>query len=214
MYLSKLMLNTKNRGALIDIINPYSLHQTLINMFPDYGYTENSKYLFRLELDERKQTATLLMQSELEPNFDDKIKERYLLIAQSKEFNPVYRAGETLKFRLYANVVSRKTYDPAKDTNQVKKPKDSILVPLYKEDEIESWLNSRAIANGFSICGVPEYAKYYQKSHKKGVRELTHFGVKFDGKLIIENPVLALNAVRNGIGKGKAFGFGLLSLKK
>ncbi len=100
-----------------------------------------------------------------------------------------------------------------------KKTKISLLVPLYDEAEIEQWLADRAQTNGLKIIGIPEFAKYYQNSFKpkpdgKGKQEITHFGVKFDGVLKIENSELAHNAVKNGIGKGKSFGFGLLSLVK
>jgi CRISPR system Cascade subunit CasE len=214
MFLSKLTLNIRNRGALKDISNAYSLHQTLINLFPDYDNSENSKYLFRLEIDEQKLTATILLQSTLEPDFDSKIETGYLMSAQSKEYKPIINNGDVFRFRLNANVVRRRLYSPEKDTNSWKKNKKSILVPLYDETEIENWLNSRATANGLNIVGIPEYAKYYQKAFKKDCAPITHFGVKFDGKLIINNADLAYNALINGIGKGKSFGFGLLSLKK
>ncbi|MEL7170368.1 MAG: type I-E CRISPR-associated protein Cas6/Cse3/CasE, partial [Bacteroidota bacterium] len=41
---------------------------------------------------------------------------------------------------------------------------------------------------------------------------LGHFGVRFDGVLRVDNSVKVLDALRQGIGPAKAFGFGLLSL--
>ena len=42
--------------------------------------------------------------------------------------------------------------------------------------------------------------------------EVAHFGVCFDGMLIVTDADAMTAAVRDGIGAAKAFGFGLLSL--
>ncbi len=218
MYLSKIVLNTRNRGVMADISNMYSMHQTLISMLPGYDNSPDSKYLYRLEQDERRNTAIIQMQSEIEPCFDKHFDTGYLQIAQSKEYSPKFNNGEQYRFRLYANAVRKRTYNPDKDTNPNpnKKSSESVLVPMYKEDEMEKWLSDRAISNGFELLGQPNMAKSYRKFSKKG--ESAHssnlFGVQYDGILRITDAEQFAEALRSGIGKGKAFGFGLLSVAK
>lgn len=216
MYLSKIVLNTRNRGVMADISNMYSMHQTLISMLPGYDNSPNSKYLYRLEQDERLNTAIILMQSEIEPCFDKHFDTGYLQIAQSKEYSPKFNNGEQYRFRLFANAVRKRTYDPDKDTNPNKKIAESVLVPMYKEDEMEKWLSDRAISNGFELLGQPNMAKSYRKFSKKGdaKHKSNLFGVQYDGILRVTDSEQFTEAVCSGIGKGKAFGFGLLSIVK
>ncbi len=216
MYLSKIVLNTRNRGVMSDISNMYSMHQTLISMLPGYDNSPNSKYLYRLEQDERRNTAIILMQSEIEPCFDKHLETGYLQIAQSKEYSPIFNNGDQMRFLLYANAVRKRTYDPEKDTNWNKKSAEIVLVPMYKEDEMADWMRDRAERNGFELCGQPNMAKSYRRFSKKG--ESAHssnlFGVQYEGILRVTNSEQFAEAVRSGIGKGKAFGFGLLSVAK
>ena len=45
-------------------------------------------------------------------------------------------------------------------------------------------------------------------------RRAIEFGVRFNGLLQVTDPEKLMQAVRNGIGPAKAFGFGLLSLAR
>lgn len=214
MYLSKLVLNIRNKAALIDIQNPYSMHQSLISMFPNH--CDDNRILYRVEIDERKNSAFIIMQSSYEPDFDAKIDQGYMLTAQSKEFNPSFQKGSAFQFRLHANVVKKTKYNAEKDTSLIKnKTERKVLVPLYKDDEIINWLKNKAEKHGFMVSELSNYAKFYKHSRKKDIEKsmnITNFGVDYNGILTVGNPELMLDALKNGIGKGKAFGFGLLSL--
>jgi CRISPR system Cascade subunit CasE len=44
--------------------------------------------------------------------------------------------------------------------------------------------------------------------------KITHFGVRFDGLLRVEDPERLKIGLSSGIGSAKGFGFGLLSLAR
>ena len=50
--------------------------------------------------------------------------------------------------------------------------------------------------------------------HEEVVHNLELFSVQFDGVLQVVEPALFVHAIAAGIGSGKAFGFGLLSVAR
>ena len=53
---------------------------------------------------------------------------------------------------------------------------------------------------------------HFKRPGGRAKRDLTLFGVRFDGVLAVTDPDALTGAVRQGIGPAKGFGFGLLSL--
>ncbi len=211
MYLSKLILNARNRGAAIDTENMYLLHQTLLSMLPKH--TPADRYLFRLE--ETRIFNYILLQSSTVPNFEKHLEANYLLEAQTKKYSPVFKQGQTLRFCLFANAVKKRKYDPEKDTNVTKKGTDKVYVPMYSDEDMKQWLKDRAASNGFAIDEMQlQMSKAYLSFRKRSDAEQKGnlFGVKYEGYLQVTDLELFTKAVECGIGKAKSFGFGLLSV--
>ena len=63
MYLSRLILNPRNRRVQREVADPYQMHRSLMNAFPDDLEPEAERVLFRLETNPRTRALTLLVQS-------------------------------------------------------------------------------------------------------------------------------------------------------
>ena len=70
MYLSRLILNPRNRRVQRELAEPYQMHKSLMRCFPDGLDREKERVLFRVDADPRTGTLTVLLQSTLEPGWD------------------------------------------------------------------------------------------------------------------------------------------------
>lgn len=81
----------------------------------------------------------------------------------------------------------------------------------------EQWLAERAAANGFSLeAGEYRVTKsqiYKFQKHGRS-RPVTLLSVTFDGILTVADPEKFRGALLSGIGRGKAYGNGLLTVVK
>lgn len=242
LYLSRLTLNQRSRQVLNEIAHPYEMHRTLMHAFPQTMYDARSKarnefnVLFRPEIDDCGGTIKIYVQSRIEPNwsFLDGLSD-YLCtdteMPEYKDIMPAYRKiqnGQILSFRLRANPTKR----IAKHDDTMKGKR----VELRREDEQIDWLIRKGQVMGKDVSGgfdllmkkvkdvkgeerlVP-YVKVCCEGKQTGRKRdaarghsMTHFAVLFDGLLRVTDTNAFLETLVRGIGPGKAFGFGLLSV--
>lgn len=207
MYLSRLLLNPRNRQVQRETADPYNLHRTLMQAFGPNR--EQAGVLHRLDTNPRTGGILLLVQSQTAPNWQPLAQKAYLLPADPfsglenpavKPVNLALQVGQILRFRLVANPTVKKKRDGKKHSNRV---------PLVREDRQLAWLHKRAADNGFRILQAAVSQAQQQTSRKKGI---TLYTVQYDGRLQITDAETFQTAVRTGIGPAKAFGCGLLSL--
>ena len=210
-YLTRLILNPRNRQAQREITDPYNLHRTILRAFG--SERKKAEALHRLEINSRNGQITLLVQSAIAPDWNHLTTTGYLLPPGAvnvsdnpavKEVNLSLQEGQTLRFRLLANPTIKKV---RRDENG--KHLNSNRVPLMREEKQLEWLHKRASDNGFKILQVNINQGQKQTSRKK---KITLYTVQFDGHLQIINTNKFKIAVQQGIGPSKAFGCGLLSL--
>jgi len=211
MYLSRLLLNPRNRQAQRETADPYNLHRTILRAFN--SDRETASVLHRLEMNPRSGQMMLLVQSAIRPDWGWLIEKGYLLPADQsrdlenpavKEVNLSLRDGQTLQFRLTANPTIKKV---RRDENG--KRLNSNRVPLLREEKQIVWLKKRATDNGFHIQHADISSQRKQTSRRKGI---TVYTVQFNGRLQITDTQKFKKALEKGIGPAKAFGCGLLSL--
>ncbi len=226
MFLSKLVLNLRNSKARRDLGCPYDLHRTLMNGYPYPRDQQRCDLLFRVE-STRMGPPVVLVQTQAEPDWS-RLPSGYLL--QRADFKPLdlaLRAGQRLRFRLRANPTKR----VAAKNERLGGVMLGKRVGLTAEAEQVRWLLRRADAGGFHIPGawvdakhpdtgepmqlpnfrvdvVPEGRDHNGKPGHAGV----FLAVRFEGVLVVNDPETFRATVAAGIGSGKAFGFGLLSL--
>lgn len=79
----------------------------------------------------------------------------------------------------------------------------------------ESWLAERLNRCGGRLEGVRADGYRQHRSYKKGVKHpIRMSSLDFEGKLTVTDPNRLLEALFRGIGPAKAFGFGLLLVRR
>lgn len=197
MYMSLLRLNLDNRQVRKDVASPYSMHQTLTQVLGG-----NERTLWRLEKGVGYDDYGLLVQTSGRPDWQA-LENRfpgYAEIARDtpKSFDPVFHAGQQLRFRLYANPTVTRA---------------GKRLGLYREEEQLEWLADRLRRAGAEVGPVLVSRRGKMQVSKKEGTVVLAVG-QFDGVLRVVEPGPFLEAVRNGIGHGKAFGLGLLSVAR
>ncbi|MGV8892501.1 MAG: type I-E CRISPR-associated protein Cas6/Cse3/CasE [Burkholderiaceae bacterium] len=154
---------------------------------------------------------------------------------QSQSYDPQLLEGQHLSFQLCANPVLAKKNAAGKSQRhdvvmQAKKqllaerglnfdakwkdlPEDDSKPLLYElvQESCLNWLQSRASNHGFKVVAASVDA--YQQ-HRAGKREIRFSTVDFSGELVVTDPESFQQALFNGLGHAKAFGCGLLLVKR
>jgi CRISPR system Cascade subunit CasE len=209
MYLTRLILNPRNRRAQRELAEPYQMHKTLMRPFPDAIDREKDRILFRVETNPRTDVITILLQSTLEPQWgwlNNNGARGYLLRPpETKTFDLNLAPGQVLAFRLRANPTVKRKCDDGKRRR----------IGLYREEEQQKWLERKAEHGGFrllSVCSQSAPDVRGWAHHDDARHKLTLFAVQFDGLLQVTDPDRLRDTVRRGVGSGKGLGLGLLSL--
>jgi CRISPR system Cascade subunit CasE len=205
MYLSQLVLNPLSRQVQREIAGRYELHRTLMHAFP-VQLPIGERILFRLD-SLNGELPYVLLQSQTCPEWDKIGQNRYFVKSpQIKEFSPSFSVGQQLQFRLLANPTIKRKFSGEEKSKRV---------GLLTETEQLSWLNRKAETGGFHVQSVDRTDRGLAFGRKHG-KDITHqirlLAIQFDGILIVEEPEKLFNTLKAGIGSGKGFGFGLLSV--
>lgn len=225
MYLSRLILNPRSRRVQRELANPYELHRTLLRAFPADSVHINREdraaagVLYRLDLLPPYQELVLLVQSQMAPDWSFFLLDEaagYLRPADPfGEENPAVKAreltfqpGQILQFRLRAN--------PTKRLSAARGDKGK-RVGIYQPQEQLAWLQRKMEQGGSRLLDVQSSRDEkiaVEGAIQRGAErhKLELFAVQFDGILQVTDPAAFLTTIQAGIGSGKAFGFGLLSV--
>ncbi len=252
MYLSYLLINVgdnpdRPRPGRLWLRNMYRVHQRLCMAFPtsirkeddpdfvkgfrsdDFQHvhgqrTADQAFLFRLD-PRTGGNPVIIVQSALKPDWEYAFHNAsYLLAAppQMKPYDPQFREGQILNFRLMANATRKKD----KENRPEGKNNFGRRVPV-PANEIEAWLTSRAMRSGFEVENLTNVQTGYLEAFKdkgdpissdvkvdgeKDGRLKRFFYARFEGKIRVSAPDSVRDTVMQGIGPGKAFGLGLLSI--
>ena len=244
MHYSRLILNPRSRAVRRDLADAFQMHRSVMSAFPqleerDRSDPESGSILWRVDTDQRSGVTMLIVQSELAPDWGRLLGRQpdYVAAPAGDERSPVdtkertlaLSAGQVLSFRLRANPTKKRKSDGRKN---------GIRIGLVTEEEQLAWLQRKAEAGGFRLhsvvvipeeSGVPrptrrsENLKDQDSSGGLAVataaktivdQKMTHVAVRFEGILLIIDPVAFQQTLRCGIGSAKGFGFGLLSVAR
>lgn len=161
MYLSRLILNPRSRDVRHDLSNCHDLHRTIMRGFPDLRADSSPVngdvraqlgVLFRLETHPRVDTASVMVQSRVAPDWTG-LPGGYLLDSNGQLLNPdtkrvdgayaTISAGAELVFRLRANPTKRLA--PSTGVGGVRR--DGKRVELRTEAELLRWLTEKGTGN-------------------------------------------------------------------
>ena len=230
MYLSRLVLNPRHPVAQRDLADCHELHRTLMSAFPTApeGVAARAHYgvLFRLELPRRGALPQVLVQSRAVPEWS-RLPEGYLArngTVPNPACKPVdwllerLQPGATFRFRLRANPTRRVSARHPQEAERW----HGKRVDLRGEERQLAWLAQRAERCGFELLHAAVESPQGPRvsvspaGRVSGRREAGHrltFGaVVFEGLGRVADPARFREALAGGIGPGKAYGFGLLSV--
>lgn len=207
MYLSKLTLNPRNRLARTDTANPYKMHQTLSRILEP-----EKNYLWRLE------DTILLVQTQTKPDWGQ-LEPGYLAQAfesTSFDVHGSFAFDRKYRFRLHANPTIAKSIPQAeREFRKSGKPKSGKREGLFDLEDQIAWLKRQASRNGFEMLDfMVSNSDFWRIKKHNASPPMTLAVAEFDGHLRITNLETFQSCVQIGLGHGKAFGLGLLSLAR
>jgi CRISPR system Cascade subunit CasE len=241
MYISSLLVDVgenpdRPRPGRLWLRNRYRVHQRLCMAFPsadrkssdpdfltpynagDFGSNHvhvsramDAGFLFRVDplLGGR---VMVVVQSAIVPDWDYAFHNaEYLLAApvDVKPYDPHFTQGQRLRFRLDVNPTLKIDTKTGPDGRR----RHGRRVPV-NYDRLGEWLVRRAMSAGFSVDEgsfniKPGYVYVNTKRNSDGQRLRS---ARYEGVLEVTDPGGFRETLGRGIGPGKGFGFGLLSV--
>lgn len=231
MFLSRLYLNPKSRAVRADLADCRSMHCRVMSAFPRVpeGTARSAlRVLYRVDLEPRTGRIALLVQSAKCPDWC-RLPDGYLCEDADCVENPALKPvgeryaslgrGARLAFRLAANPTRK--VDTKSGANGERR--NGRRVPLWGEESQIDWLGRKGLEGGFRLLsararpgrggGLLAPSGRVVGDLEAGKRGGLTFGaVLFEGVLEVTDPVAFAKSLVEGIGPGKAYGFGLLSI--
>jgi len=121
----------------------------------------------------------------------------------SMQVIPEYKIGDHLSFCTKLNAIRRNSH---RQKNEV--------VPLTKIGELIPWFKAIAESNGFEIAQFEKVIPLGKVMCCHKEKPFPINSVEFIGKLVVKDPVKFNRAVSHGIGRSKAFGYGVIDVKE
>lgn len=218
MYLSRLTLNPRSAQVRSELARPYEMHRTLSHAFEQGSFNtrradaESSGVLFRVDDQPHNNTLVVLVQSRITPDWShlngrlDLRRQPYLLRpVEVKAVELSLTTNQMLAFRLRANPTKCRIDNGKR-------------VGIYAEEQQIAWLQRKAEASGFRVVRVQisRDERLTDEIHRadQPPRKLKLLTVQFDGVLQVLEPTRVQQTIECGLGSGKGFGCGLLSIAR
>ena len=196
MIASMLKLSRNDCDAL-NLKDPYGLHRVVYSLFPKKNGKAPRDFLFA-------------------DKGGDFSQRKVLILSQRKPLDPKY--GEISSKQIPESFLSHSCYGFEITLNPVKRNGPSgITTPITGTENLRNWFLNKSVDFGFSVeptslqvcrMGVINFEK--EKDGK--VFKHTHNTAAFIGKLTVTNRNLFLKSFKEGIGRARGFGFGLLQV--
>ena len=219
LYLSRLRLSrAPSAQALNDILNPRepalrldAHHRLLWAAFADSSDRKRD-FLWREE-----KAGEFLTLSARPPARSELFEE-----PDVKEFAPQLAVGERLAFALRANATREKKevgrVDVVMDVlHAVPKGSRASERMAFAQREGSAWLTRQGVAAGFRLVGVEvgDYSVMALPGHRGRRKGQPQFGIlDMTGILEVTDPTAFLARLAQGFGRAKAFGCGLMLIRR
>jgi len=236
-YLSRVWLHPLRTGAQKLIRNPEAMHAATLAAIASQPVTE--RVLWRLDIQDHR--AELLVLTDSRPCWDHVIEQAGWTNAQEpqalvRDYQPLLdrlQTGREFGFRLRANPVSatRNPTSPSaaqKERLTAPRPRGVRVAHRTAAHQLD-WLTSRVERWGFTLLTTPDdpdrqiptvqlsardRLTFFKNSGASGTpaRRVVLNTATFDGALRVTDAELARHTLLRGVGAGKAYGCGLVTL--
>lgn len=204
MYLSRIELDLTNRKTMYALSNPNLLHGAIETAFP--GTRERK--LWRLDMLGGRQYLLLL--SPEKPDFRG-ISSQFGTgdCGQTRAYAPLLERiaeGSVWQFRLTAN--------PTKSCKTACSSRGKVRACAVVAEQ-EQWLLDRAEKHGFTLendgFSVTAIKRYSFTKRREG-RKVSLLSVTYEGILRVSDAERFRQTLTEGMGRGKAYGMGMLTV--
>lgn len=185
----------------LKIKDAYALHKVVYGLFDDV----------RSDAEKCGSSASGIVYADKGGDFDT----RQILILSNRKPHQTPQFGEVQTKPVHADFLTHERYDFETTINPTKREKQTGKVVAIKgRDEIAAWFIARApLSWGFTVN--TEHLQVGQISvqvFEKDGRTITHGSAVLSGKLTVTDSTRFIQRFTLGIGRGRAFGFGLLKI--
>ncbi|HHY09204.1 MAG TPA: type I-E CRISPR-associated protein Cas6/Cse3/CasE [Firmicutes bacterium] len=209
MYLSRVKIDVNNRQKTRDLNHLGAYHSWVEESFPaEINAGRRSRKLWRV--DPIGDDFYLLVLSRERPDLEKLEKYGVMGSAETKDYSVLLarlRTGDKLRFRAVLN--------PIKSLSRGKKSGErGRIIPLVTADQQLQYLKERSEQHGFSLNDdeVMITERGFEILKRKNGKQLKICKAAYGGLLKIEDLDLFKAVLINGLGKKKAYGFGLITV--
>ncbi|MEV7177769.1 type I-E CRISPR-associated protein Cas6/Cse3/CasE [Kitasatospora sp. NPDC093679] len=209
LWLSRIIPDQQHRAARRDGTSAVALHHRIMSLFPDGVPSAEPRrhlgVLFRTETGPHGNQ--ILIQSSQEPDLT-RLPDQYGQ-AQTRTLTPfldAFRPGLPVRYRIAANAIRK----PGRTTREMHRLSSVVPLSGLAADE---WWTRQAEAAGLTLTtlhSTPLDAAHGTRRDDR--QQVKHARTLFEGTALIADPDRLRTRLAEGIGKGKAYGCGLLSL--
>ena len=202
LYAAVLRLSRADINAL-KITDAYSLHRVIYELFDDIRSEQQKK---------DSQSSGILY---LDKGGDFNHRVILMLANRLPNLTPAY--GE-LEYKLikddflqHQHYAFEITFNPSKRDNQTRK-----IIPIRGRENIKQWFIERAPNSWGFMVNVDnlQVEKLAVQTFTKNGQQVTHGSASLKGELKVTDQELFIRSFQQGIGRGRAFGLGLLQIVK
>ncbi|MFH8939532.1 type I-E CRISPR-associated protein Cas6/Cse3/CasE [Streptomyces griseosporeus] len=204
--IARIRLNLQSRDVQRDLRDPAQMHRTVMRMVPDNlgdAPRHQAGLLYRLDVTDI--SSTLLVQAAgLDPS---RLPAGYGQ-ADVKSLAPMFtalRKGLGVRYRIVLNPAKRQRL------SLEEKGKRGKIVPLSGAEADQWWLR-RAAEAGLDLHVLTPTTMEPVRARGQDTPRMRHSLIRYDGTAVITDPDALRDAITGGIGRGKPYGAGLLSL--
>lgn len=200
MFLTKIVLNPARKGTHQLVSNPRSLHAAIQKAFPDNG----DRILWWLDTSARDPQVFIL--SPTTPSVEHIIEQAGRANDSTglvtKDYSPVLQSvseGAVYRMQVDANIT---------------KSVQGKRVPLFREEDIEQWFNRQGENHGFKLVSTLSVIPKIPVIVRKDGYKVTLEHHLLDCKINVTDGEKFKQLIKSGLGRGKAYGLGMITLGK
>ncbi|MER5784886.1 type I-E CRISPR-associated protein Cas6/Cse3/CasE [Streptomyces mobaraensis] len=212
-WLTRLTLDASRIDVREELRNAVAMHRRVMSLFPDLSELDGARRHFGVlhRVEQVGRGAILMVQSSREAA-PERLPAGYAVDSASRDIGPLLDAlahGRRLSYRCDANPVRR----PSSTTREVYRNLPSV-VALHGR-HADDWWYRRAGLAGLKIhthLSHPLDAAVGRRGKGRDAQRVRHHRVRFEGTAEIVDPDALRAAMTGGIGRGRAYGCGLLTI--
>ncbi|MFF9480648.1 type I-E CRISPR-associated protein Cas6/Cse3/CasE [Streptomyces sp. NPDC014733] len=215
VYLTQFHVNTRNRQALSDLADGGGLHRTLMRLLPpDLGEQARATGGLLFRVDENATGVTILAQTRTPPLVENIPADyAHTAVKNMTGFLSRLTEGTHVHYRIAANPTTQ--LGTLADRQRVQATRKLKHLPpartVLTGPKADDWWARRATTNGLTLHSILRTnTPSVHVTHKPGRHR--HAITVFEGDATITDADTLRTGVLNGIGRGRSYGAGLLSL--